>query len=174
LSKSFDSLSVKAATDSVLLNDTAGFNKAMMIFAGNYKAITNWSIYDKSTRTLFRKSVTGKYIIVPISKQQTESIKESEFTDTSLVYFGKKNNVFIFVVEKGGNKIEKLSSGKNGLLLLKVRDVDDALKLYLEKKSTDFMHKQRLLTEFTLTVELIESVNVDINESELKNKFFLE
>ncbi|MDD5362710.1 MAG: hypothetical protein PHN88_11295 [Ignavibacteria bacterium] len=174
LSKSFDSLSVKTVKDSAVMNDTANFDNALQIFAGNYKAITNWSAYDKSTRASFRKAVTGKYIIVPITKQQAESIRNSEFTDTSLVHFGMKNNVFVFIVSKGGNKIEKLTPGKNGLLLLKVRDVDDALKLYLEKKSTDFMHKERKLTEFTVTAELIEAVNIDISENALKNKFELE
>lgn len=174
LSKSFDSLSVRTAKDSAVMNDTMNFDNALQSFAGNYKAITNWSAYDKSTRASFRKAVTGKYIIVPITQQQAESIRNSEFTDTSLVHFGMKNNVFVFVVGKGENKIEKLTPGKNGLLLFKVRDVDDALKLYLEKKSTDFMHKERKLTEFTVTAELIEAVNIDISENALKNKFVLE
>jgi hypothetical protein len=174
LSKSFDSLSDKIAKDSAMMNDTADFDNALQSFAGNYKAITNWGDYDKSTRTSFRKAVTGKYIIVPITKQQAERIKNSEFTDTSLVYFGMKNNIFVFVVNKGGSRIEKLDRNKNGLLLMKVRDIEDALKLYLEKKSTDFMHKERKLTEFTITAELIDAVNVDINEEVFKNKFSLE
>ncbi len=171
VSKAFDSLKKVLTGDSVLTADTLKFENTITSFSGTYNAITDWSRFGRGERNAFRKSALNKYLIVPLLKEQTAGIKENGFSDTTLVFTGGKNNAFVFIIDKGEKNIEKLSGRKNGLLLVKAREITDSQKLYLVKKHTDFQHREMRVTEYTITADLIDAADTDASAEMLAKKF---
>ncbi|MCE1164599.1 MAG: hypothetical protein LWX07_04255 [Bacteroidetes bacterium] len=171
VSKGFDSLKSLSAGDTAVQTGTSQFDETISSFSGKYNAVTDWSGYGKQEKYAFRKNALNKYIVVPVLKEQISEIRESGFTDTTLVFTGNKSNAFVFLVKSGEGKAEKLMPDKNSLLLLKVRDISDSQKLYLLKKSTDFQHRELKVTEFVITADLIDAVNTDASAAALGKKF---
>lgn len=151
--------------------DSLKFNELINTFSGEYNAAADWSRYGKNEKSTINKILINKYAIVPITKGQIKSIDEADFTDTSLVYIGEHDNAFVFVVDGGGRNIRKLAIDRNGLLLVKITGVSAARRLYLEKKHTDFLHKEIKVTEFTVTAEFIDAVSISAPDNILLEKF---
>lgn len=151
--------------------DSVKYDEFINSFSGKYNAISDWSKYGKNEKTSISKILVNRNAIVPVTREQIRNIEEAGFSDTSLVYKGERDNAFVFVTEAGEKIIRKLSADKSGLLLVRITGVTGAQKLYLEKKSTDFLHKEKKVTEFKITAELIDAVSISAPEDFLYERF---
>lgn len=160
---SFDSLlqNTKGNEDVISVLDSAKYDELINSFSEKYNAISDWSNNGKNEKTSISKMLVNRNAIVPVTREQIRNIEESGFSDTSLVYIGERDNVFVFIIKEGEKNINKLADDKSGLLIVRITGVSAAQKLYLEKKSTDFLHKEKKVTEFTVTAELIDAVSID-------------
>lgn len=179
-SKSFDSL--KTALEKSAVSDTSdnntspqdNFDNLLSEFGKLYSISPEWNKLNKNNRNNLKKELSGKFIIVPITKTQITGILNSGFSDTSIVFTGASSNAFVFDIDASPSALERIGPGKNGLILLKIKKIDDSIKLYLKKKGKDFQYSESIVTEFIITCDLVESAAVTINDSLLLNKFGLE
>lgn len=170
---SFDSLlqNTKGNEDVITVLDSAKYDELINSFSEKYNAISDWSKYGKNEKTSIGKILVNRNVIVPVTREQIKSIEEADFSDTSLVYIGEFDNAFVFSIEAGEKNISKLAADKNGLLIVRITGVSGAQKLYLEKKSTDFLHREKKVTEFTVIAELIDAVSINAPGSFLFARF---
>jgi|GEM_PF-6546241 len=179
LSKSFDSL--KTEIESSVITDTSGsgnnsqenFDKLLSEFGKRYNISAGWNQLNKNNRTGLKKELTGKFIIIPVTKSQVSGILKNGFSDTSIVFTGSSSNSFVFEIDGKISDIEKIGSDKNGLLLLKINKISDSVKLYLAKKGKDFRFSELRVTEFKITSDLIDASGLTLSDSILLKKFGL-
>lgn len=87
--------------------------------------------------------LVNRNAIVPVTREQIRNIEESGFSDTSLVYIGERDNVFVFIIKEGEKNINKLADDKSGLLIVRITGVSAAQKLYLEKRARIFFTRKK-------------------------------
>ncbi|MCU0372406.1 MAG: hypothetical protein MUE56_04100 [Ignavibacteria bacterium] len=179
LSKSFDSLKTQLET-SVTSYDSASSNKSqedfdalLSEFGKRYNISAEWNKLDKNNRTGLKKELTGKFIIIPVTKAQVSGIIKNGFSDTSIVFTGNSSNSFVFEINGSLSAIEKIGSDKNGLILLRINKISDSMKLYLAKKGKDFRFSELRVTEFKINSDLIDASGISISDSILLGKFNL-
>ena len=173
MQSSFDSL--KAAIDTVFHEDTlsssSAFDKIILEYSKKYNAISDFSSFKKSNSSV--QSIKSKYILFPVFSYQIDFITQGAASDTVLTYFTDNSAAFVLNVDGNIDMIKKLDKQKNGIILFKTKDADVSQKLYLMKRSRDFQHKERKVTEFYLSGDVIDAFNVNTPEKILLEKFYL-
>jgi hypothetical protein len=179
LSKTFDSLKTALettpASDS-LINGTEPLDNIDILlseFGKRYSISSDWSKLNKNNRAVLKRELTGKFIIIPVTKSQVKGIQNGGFADTSVVFTGNSSNSFVFDIDGSLSIIEKIGSGRNGLLLMKIKKISDSMKLYLVKKDKDFQHSEYPVTEFDINCDLIDAAEIILSDSMLLKKFSL-
>lgn len=169
--------SLKSAIDTVSQEDTlssvSSFDAVLLEYSKKYNAITDFSMFKKSNSSVSTGNLKSKYILFPVFSYQTDFISQNASTDTVLTYFTNNSAAFVLNINSGLDKINKLDKQKNGIILFKTKDADVSQKLYLIKRSRDFQHKERKVTEFYLSGEVIDAFNVNTPEKVLLEKFKL-
>lgn len=150
------------------------FEKIISEYSKKNNAITDFSKYDKSNTTEGMLHLRNNRIMIPLFKNQIYLLNKDALADTVLTYFGNKSNAFVFSVSEGMEKIKKLNPQKNAVILFKSFDISVTQKLYLMKKHSEFQHKERKVTEFYLTGELTDVLDIDCEEKDLKEIFNIE
>ncbi|MFA5011915.1 MAG: hypothetical protein WC644_08140 [Ignavibacteria bacterium] len=169
--------SLKSALDTVSHEDTltsdSSFNEVLIDYSKKYNAITDFSTIKKSSPSHSAGNLKSKYFLFPVFSYQIDYISQDSSTDTVLTYFTDNSVSFVFDVDRGIGKIKNLDKQKNGLILVKSSKVEVSQKLYLMKRSRDFQHKERKVTEFFVSCEVIDAFNVNSSEKILQKKFKL-
>lgn len=173
MQSSLDSL--KSAIDTVSHYDTlasgSAFDSVLIEYSKKYNAVTDFSSFKKSNSSV--TSLKSKYILFPVFSYQIDFIMQDASSDTVLTYFTDNSAVFVLNVNGGIDKIKKLDKAKNGIILFKTKEAEVSPKLYLIKRYRDFQHKERKVSEFFLTGEIIDAFNVSTSEKLLLDKFNL-
>ncbi len=151
--------------------DSVRYDEFINSFSEKYSALSDWSRYGRNEKTSIGKILINRNAVIPVTREQIRNIEETGFSDTSLVYIGERDNAFVFIVEGGEKNMRKLAADKSGLLVVRITGVSGAQKLYLEKKSTDFHHKEKKVTEFTVTAEIIDAVSINAPDDFLFGSF---
>jgi len=149
------------------------FDMLLSEFGKRYNISAEWYKLDKNNRAVLKKELTGKFIIIPVTKSQVSGILKNGFSDTSIVFTGNSSNSFVFEINGSLSVIEKIGSDKNGLLLLRINKISDSMKLYLAKKGKDFRFSELRVTEFIINSDLIDASGISISDSILLGKFNL-
>lgn len=152
----------------------ASLENVIKDYTNKYKGVANWSEYAKDNKSLAVRDLKNKYLVFPLFKEQIGYLLQSDVTDTILIYQGKKSNTFVISINKGGEILKNLNDRNNGIIVIRATDIESSQKLYLVKKSTDFQHKEKKVTEFYIKAELIEADNTVIKDELLRTKFSLE
>lgn len=173
MKSSFDSL--KAAIDTVSHEDTlslrSAFDKIILDYSKQYNAVSDFYSFKKSNSSV--QSLKSKYILFPVFSYQIDFIMQDASSDTVLTYFTDNSSAFVLNVGGGIDKIKKLDKAKNGIILFKTKDAEVSPKLYLIKRYRDFQHKERKVTEFYLSGDVIEAFSINTPEKILLEKFKL-
>lgn len=169
--------SLKSALDTVSHEDTltsdSSFNEVLIDYSKKYNAITDFSTIKKSSSSNSAGYLKSKYFLFPVFSYQIDYISQDASTDTVLTFFTDNSVSFVFDVDHGIGKIKNLDKQKNGLILVKSSNVEVSQKLYLMKRSRDFQHKERKVTEYFISCEVIDAFNVKSSEKILQKKFKL-
>lgn len=178
ISSSFDSLarkidSLKVVDSSSVQSEEIQLTDLINEFSTTSNYSLKWTDLNKNNKILLSNDLKNKYIITPLFTNQILNIKNIGITDTSVIFLGNNNSAFVFDIQNGENEIKKLPENKNALMLLKIREIKNSNKIYLVKKSTEYLHKEIKLIEFKITCDLIEIHPININGTSLKNKFSL-
>lgn len=173
MQSSLDSL--KSAIDTVSHYDTlasgSAFDSVLLEYSKKYNAVTDFSSFKNSNTSGSAAILKSKYLLFPLFKNQIDYLTQDASTDTVLVYFNDNSVAFVLDADSGLDKIKKLDKQKNGLILFKAKKVETSQKMYLIKRSRDFQHKERKVTEFYLNGEIIDAFNVNTPEKLLLEKF---
>lgn len=173
MQSSFDSL--KAAIDTVSHEDTlssrSAFDKIILDYSKQYNAVSDFSSFKKSNPSV--QSIKSKYILFPVFSYQIDFITQGAASDTVLTYFTDNSGAFVLNVNRGLDKIKNLNKIKNGIILFKTKDAEVSQKLYLIKRYRDFQHKERKVTEFYLSGDVIDAFSINTPEKILLEKFNL-
>ncbi len=173
----FDSLKTKIGENKTndSINESAEvFDKIISEYSQKHNALSDFSKYSKSNSSDAIKYLKNKYILFPIMKNQIDLINQNASLDTVLTYLGNNSNAFVFNANDGLLKIKGLDKSKNAIVLFKVSLIEVTQKLYLMKRYKDFQHKERKVTEFYITGQIIDAFNVNSPETKLREKFNLE
>lgn len=175
MQSSMDSL--KTAIDTVLHNDTlssvSALDAVLIDYSKKYNAVTDFSSINKSNSYSSANILKSKYFLFPVLRYQIDFLLQGASADTVLTYFNDNSAAFVLDVNSGLDKIKNLDMQKNGLILFKPKKVDVSQKMYLIKRARDFQHKERKVTEYFLTGEIIDAFNVNTPEKLLFDKFKL-
>jgi hypothetical protein len=179
LSKSFDSL--KTALETSDLPGTTGysenkredFDNLPSEFSKRYSISSDWYKLNKNNRNSLMKELQGKFILIPVTKSQVSGIINTGFSDTSIVFTGNSSNAFVFDIDSSPSSLEKISSGKSCIFLLKIKKISDSMKLYLAKKGMNFQYSELRVTEFMVLCDLIDAASTTVSDSILLKKFNL-
>jgi len=176
ISSSFDSLSRKI--DSLKITDSSSVQSEEIQLIDLINEFSNtsnyslkWTSLNKSNRNQLSNDLKNKYIITPLFTNQILKIKNIGISDTSIIFLRDNNSAYVFDLQNGESDIKKLPENKNALMLLKIREIKNSNKIYLVKKSSEYLHKEIKLIEFKMTCDLIEVHPININDTTLKNKF---
>lgn len=149
-------------------------DKSISEFSIKNNALVNWTSFGKENKALADKTLKNRNLVFPLFRQQILYLQHSEITDTILVYYGDKSNAFVINITKGFSLFDRLNDLNNGLMTVKVNNLEYSQKLYLVKKYTEFQHKEMKVTEFYIKADLIDVENIGIKDKLLIEKFKLQ
>jgi hypothetical protein len=175
--KTTDSVTADTNNSNVSISDSSLsslLDKSISDFSGKHSALNNWSMYSEANKINAEKVFKNRNLVFPLFREQIMYLHQSDVTDTILVYYGNKSNTFVIKITKGEPLFDKLNKLSNGLMIVKVISLEYSQKLYLVKKHTEFEHKEKKVTEFYITAELIDAANIGIKDKLLREKFNLE
>lgn len=176
-SKTTDSVTADTNNSNVSISDSSLnslLDKSISDFSGKYSALNNWNMYSEANKMNAEKVFKNRNLVFPLFREQIMYLHQSDVTDTILVFYGNKSNTFVIKITKGEPLFDKLNEMSNGLMIVKVINLEYSQKLYLIKKHTEFEHKEKKVTEFYITAELIDAANIGIKDKLLREKFNLE
>ena len=176
-SKPTNSITADTNSNYVSLSDSAlgsVLDKSISEFSDKHSALNNWNMYGEDNKMNAEKVLKNRNLVFPLLREQIMYLHKSDVTDTILVYYGNKSNIFIISITKGEPLFDRLNELSNGLMVVKVISLEYSQKLYLVKKHTEFEHKEKKVTEFYIKAELIDAANIGIKDKLLRDKFKLE